>query len=66
MDTTPRTRATAAAARPTSVDEAMMVLLHEKVPLSLLLDLTAASGPTSEEILANEGAPEDAWWEPRR
>ncbi len=63
MDTTPRTRATA---RPTSADEAVMVLLHDKVPLCLLLDLSAPAGPLSQQILAEEGAPEDAWWEPRR
>ncbi len=62
MDTTPRSRAIT---RPTSADEAVMVLLHDKIPLSLLLDLTTPAGPRSQEILVEEGSPEDAWWEPR-
>ena len=44
-------------------DEAMMSMLHEHVPLSLLCDLTAPEGPESAEILAEEGAPDDKWWE---
>jgi hypothetical protein len=44
-------------------DEAMMSMLHEHVPLSLLCDLTAPEGPESAEILAEEGVPDDKWWE---
>jgi len=46
-----------------NADEAMMSMLHEHVPLSLLCDLTAPEGPESVEILAEEGAPDDKWWE---
>ena len=38
-------------------------LIEEHVPLSLIMDLTAPGGPASREILAAEGAPEQAWWE---
>jgi hypothetical protein len=48
---------------PEPADEAMMSMLHEHVPLSLLCDLTAPEGPESAEILAEEGAPDDKWWE---
>jgi hypothetical protein len=41
----------------------VMELLQEKVPLSLLMDLTAPAGPDSEAILDEEGEPEEAWWE---
>ncbi|WNB86682.1 hypothetical protein [Cellulomonas sp. ATA003] len=44
--------------------EGAMDLLAEHVPLALLLDLAAADGPASEEILRTEGVPDDAWWEP--
>lgn len=44
-------------------DAAVMGLLSEKVPLSLLMDLTAPAGPDSEAILEQEGEPEEAWWE---
>jgi len=44
-------------------DEAVMELLSENVPLSLLMDLTTPAGPDSEAILEEEGAPEEAWWE---
>ncbi|MBO0900874.1 hypothetical protein J1G42_11915 [Cellulomonas sp. zg-ZUI222] len=37
-------------------------LLAEHVPLTLLVDLLAPTGQTSEELLAAEGLPEDAWW----
>lgn len=47
---------------PESADEAMMSMLHEHVPLSLLCDLTAPQGPESAEILAEEGEPETRWW----
>src|SRR3712207_8710624 len=41
----------------------VMGLLAEHVPLALLMDLVTPEGPKSEEILAAEGMPEDAWWE---
>lgn len=44
-------------------DAAVMELLSEKVPLSLLMDLSAPAGPDSEAILDEEGEPEEAWWE---
>ena len=44
-------------------DERVMTLLHQHVPLALLCDLTAASGPTSREILETEGQPAERWWE---
>jgi hypothetical protein len=39
-----------------------MELLEEHVPLSLLMDLVAPTGPDSQDILDTEGAPEQAWW----
>jgi len=44
-------------------DEAVMSMLHDHVPLSLLCDLTALEGPESAEILAEEGEPTTRWWE---
>lgn len=44
-------------------DEAVMHMLADRVPLSLLCDLTAPDGPPSAEILAEEGGPETRWWE---
>jgi hypothetical protein len=44
-------------------DEAIMGMLQEHVPLSLLLDLTGPEDPESAEILAEEGAPDTRWWE---
>lgn len=41
----------------------VMELLSERVPLSLIMDLTAPAGPDSEAILDEEGEPEDAWWD---
>ncbi len=41
----------------------VMVLLNNGVPLSLLLDLGMPVGPRSHEILVEEGATQDAWWE---
>lgn len=38
-------------------------LLAEHVPLALLVDLLGAEGGTSSEILAEEGLPDEAWWE---
>jgi hypothetical protein len=42
--------------------DAVMDLLAEHVPLTLLADLAAAE-PRSEAILQAEGLPDDAWWE---
>ena len=42
----------------------VMELLQHKVPLALLLDVTAPEGPASREILETEGAPETSWWLP--
>ena len=39
-------------------------LLAEHVPLALLVDLVNAGGPSSEEILTDEGVPDEEWWEP--
>ncbi len=50
--------------RPDRCDEAMMHLLHERVPLSLLVDLAETSAPDSRAILDAEGEPTDPWWEP--
>jgi hypothetical protein len=44
-------------------DERVMAMLHEHVPLSLLVDLTDPAGPVSAEILAEEGVPDSRWWE---
>lgn len=44
-------------------DGAVMTMLHDHVPLSLLCDLRSPEGPESAEILAEEGAPETRWWE---
>jgi hypothetical protein len=41
---------------------AVMGLLAEHVPLTLLADLAVAE-PRSEAILQAEGLPDDAWWE---
>lgn len=37
-------------------------LLAEHVPLTLLVDLLTPAGPSSEELLATEGLPDQAWW----
>jgi hypothetical protein len=44
------------------VDEAVMDLLHEHVPLTLLVDLVDA--PPSEQVLVEEGLPPEQWWGP--
>ena len=46
----------------TSGSDHVMDMLGEHVPLSLLMDLTAPTGPDSETILDDEGLPEDSWW----
>lgn len=43
------------------VDETVMELLADHVPLTLLVDLVDA--PPSEQVLAEEGLPEQRWWE---
>ena len=43
-----------------TVDDAVMGLLHDHVPLTLLVDLVDA--PASEEVLREEGLPEQHWW----
>jgi hypothetical protein len=45
-------------------ESAVMDLLSEKVPLSLIIDLSSPAGPDSEQILDDEGTPDDPWWEP--
>jgi hypothetical protein len=50
------------AAGAASPPEQVMELLEEHVPLSLLIDLVAPTGPDSQDILDTEGAPEHAWW----
>jgi hypothetical protein len=45
-----------------SPPEQVMELLEEHVPLSLLMDLVAPTGPDSQDILDTEGVPEHAWW----
>ena len=50
----------------TAPDAAVMDMLHEHVPLSLLCDLTSPEGPQSAEILAEEGEPDTRWWEQGR
>ena len=42
--------------------ELCMQLLSVGIPLSLLCDLTDTEGPSSRDILEQEGAPELAWW----
>lgn len=54
---------TATEATTRSTDLVVMTMLHDHVPLALLCDLTAAGGPTSAEILAEEGEPDTRWWE---
>lgn len=44
------------------VDDEVMSLLHEHVPLSLIMDLVEPSGPDSADILRTEGEPESQWW----
>ena len=44
------------------VDDKVMGLLHEHVPLSLIMDLVEPSGPDSAGILRAEGAPQSQWW----
>lgn len=64
MDTDTPTATIPADGAPDARDAAMMHLLHEHVPLSLLVDLAEPGSPDSEAILAAEGEPADPWWEP--
>jgi len=48
---------------PADLAAAVMRLLAEGVPLTLLADLAAPDGPASQVILETEGLPDDAWWE---
>lgn len=38
-------------------------LLAEHVPLTLLVDLLTPTGESSAQIMAEEGVPEEQWWE---
>ncbi len=58
-----QTAGTADGKRSTETDERVMNLLSEHVPLSLIVDLSTPEGPDSQEILTEEGEPEDAWWD---
>jgi hypothetical protein len=40
----------------------VMRLLGEGVPLALLADLAAPGGPSSPDILEDEGLPDVEWW----
>ncbi|HEX5333978.1 MAG TPA: hypothetical protein VFW79_15160 [Cellulomonas sp.] len=53
----------AATPDPADAAGAVMQLLAEGVPLTLLADLAAPDGPASQVILETEGLPDDAWWE---
>lgn len=44
-----------------ATDQVVMDLLHDHVPLTLLVDLVDA--PASEQVLMEEGLPEEPWWE---
>ena len=48
----------------TDASAEVMSLLAEGVPLALLADLASPGGPSSPEILQDEGLPDVAWWEP--
>lgn len=43
------------------VEGEVMGLLHDHVPLTLLVDL--ADAPASEQVLVEEGIPDEPWWE---
>jgi len=47
---------------PEHVAAEMMSLLEEGVPLALIADLAAPGGPSSPDILEDEGLPDVAWW----
>ena len=50
---------------PGAPDDALMDLLADGIPISLIMDLAMPAGPHSRELLEAEGAPDNAWWEPR-
>lgn len=60
------TAPTAADAPRAHAEDHVMDLLHERVPLSLLVDLAEPGTPDSRAILEQEGAAEGRWWEPER
>ena len=64
MDTDRPTATIPADGAPDQRDAVMMHLLHEHVPLSLLVDLAEPRSPDSAAICAAEGEPSDPWWEP--
>jgi len=47
--------------RDTTMDDAVMDLLHDHVPLTLLVDLVDA--PASQQVLLEEGLPDEPWWD---
>lgn len=47
---------------PEHVAAEMMSLLEEGVPLALIADLASPGGPSSPDILEDEGLPDVAWW----
>lgn len=51
---------------PTGAADEVLELLAHGVPMTLLADLSEASGPPSPVILEEEGLPAEAWWEPQR
>ena len=65
MTDTAASEATLDAAAPphNTADEAVMSMLQEHVPLSLICDLGTPDGPGSSDILAEEGQPDFRWWE---
>lgn len=56
---------TAAADTGDATDARVMRLLAGHVPLALIADLVAPSGPQSQEILDAEGLPSEHWWDHR-
>ena len=54
--------ATDAGADTAAAQDGVMHLLEDHVPIVLLCDLSSSEGPTSAEILAEEGIPTDEWW----
>ena len=49
----------------TEAREPVMGLLHDHVPLSLLVDLAQPATFDSRAILEAEGEPDTPWWQPR-
>ena len=44
-------------------ESAVIHMLQDGVPLSLLVDLGTPTGPDSAAILDAEGGPESEWWQ---